>query len=555
MILQSLKKVWWSILSRNRPLTASECAFIAENRRFWEPYSADQEAPADEYLLVTPEIYPLILIGNAQIASVVARQKQLRLLFLLAPGTPNSRREVLGSYPNSAFVNLGGVLFRICKRVARMRARIVQRRLTSPDEFLMMEVDGLRLGNLVYDTCLSRGKTATLRETKTRTVRDVLAEVFYYRLVLQVVLKRFSVKAALQSHMMGVGGWMLRMLVSSGVEVWIRAETLKKYNSPSMFCECSRTPASCYIDFMKENREIFLPMADKCLSERMTNARKDMYDHIQYGVGKKLFSSSDDFARSQGLPPGKPNVFVMLHAFNDYPHTYGDLLHRDYYEWFIDVLQVARETDSVNWIFKEHPYAALYPAEDFDLATFFDSEAAPHIAFMDRDANFSTASLAHVAHLIATCIGSAGLEFSAFGVPCVLCGKSWYSGWGFTYEPTTVDEFHHLLRNAAEISRLTDKQIEMAKLLALFTFDIVDLPRFPDPFRTQCTYNHWEQKSLSADQMLDRIVEWRKRSTEEEKQAYVAAIREFAADDTCMQFVDLDRLPMFRGVTNRNQGE
>ena len=47
----------------------------------------------------------------------------------------------------------------------------------------------------------------------------------------------------------------------------------------------------------------------------------------------------------------------------------------------------------------------------------------------------------YLADAIITCISTAGLEYSAQGIPCVLGGEGGYSGLGFTIKPNDVGEY------------------------------------------------------------------------------------------------------------------
>ena len=61
-----------------------------------------------------------------------------------------------------------------------------------------------------------------------------------------------------------------------------------------------------------------------------------------------------------------------------------------------------------------------------------------------------------------TAHGTAGLEFSCFGIPVVLAGSPFYSGFGFTIDPKTADEYADLILNASKIQPLNPFQISMA---------------------------------------------------------------------------------------------
>ena len=529
-----------------QPLTASEKAFIETNSSFWKRYSQRQVKCESKYIFVRREQYPLILIGNAHISSIIASAKNLKLLFLIPSRSHRSMRKVLDSFPNATFVYEDSLRHFVFRRFSYLQAMRAMRSLHTPSDVLNFEIDGIRFGDVIYDTYLARG-FATLRDVKDPALFEVVRSFFYHRGVLKHVMRRYNIELGFTSHTVGVSGaTFFRYLLDSDIQVWEREGTLKKYNSGDNIHQCSRNPDPRYVEFMKNRLDKFIPLAERSLKERFDNAQLLPRDRLAYVSHKHTFISRQEFCTHFDLDPSKKNVFVMLHAFNDYPHTFGPLLYQDYYEWFRAVLEIAQTVNSVNWIFKEHPYARFYPTRDLNLETLFSKISSPHIVFLKSDADFNTISLRYIADAIVTCIGTAGLEYSTFGVPSILGGPSWYSGFGFTIEPQTAAELEEILRNIDTVQHLNDEQINMAKIIAFFTFDVINVSKFPDPFRTVCTFNYDEQRSLTSDHLFDLIVAHRQETNYKDKMRYVESLNEFISNPHYTQFVDLETYSFFQ---------
>jgi hypothetical protein len=159
----------------------------------------------------------------------------------------------------------------------------------------------------------------------------------------------------------------------------------------------------------------------------------------------------------------------MLHVFNDYPHShFGEMLFRDYYDWFVQTLNFSKTISGVNWIFKEHPTAALYPTVDISLPDHF-VDCPEHIVFLGAGASFNSESLTYIADTVVTVCGTAGVEFAAAkAIPVVLAGKTLYSGLGFTVEPKTQLEYFDTLANIDKIGKLTPEQVNAARRCFLY---------------------------------------------------------------------------------------
>ena len=119
-------------------------------------------------------------------------------------------------------------------------------------------------------------------------------------------------------------------------------------------------------------------------------------------------------------------------------------------------------------------------------------------------------------------------------------------GFGFTIEPTNVNEFVNTIKNIENIQRLDNDQTDMAKIIAFLTFEIFDVTRFPDPFGTIPTFDVDAQRVMSAEQIFEAILEKRTNSTPEEKDKYNKYIKEFISSPHNTQFIDFDRYPEFR---------
>lgn len=64
-------------------LKPKEKSFIELNTSFWKKQYKSTQAVGNKYVLVFNEAYPLILVGNAHISSMIAVERGLKLLFVI----------------------------------------------------------------------------------------------------------------------------------------------------------------------------------------------------------------------------------------------------------------------------------------------------------------------------------------------------------------------------------------------------------------------------------------------------------------------------------------
>ena len=107
------------------------------------------------------------------------------------------------------------------------------------------------------------------------------------------------------------------------------------------------------------------------LKNREEGKLNDLDSKRAFNREKKVYKDKNDFCKNYNLDSNKPLVFIMLHAFNDFPHHFERNIFTDYYRWFIETLKIVKKIPGVNWIFKEHPSSIFYP-DDTNLEGLFE---------------------------------------------------------------------------------------------------------------------------------------------------------------------------------------
>ena len=77
--------------------------------------------------------------------------------------------------------------------------------------------------------------------------------------------------------------------------------------------------------------------------------------------------------------------------------------------------------------------------------------------------NFGNKPIPEIISAAVTMGGSVGYEYPSFGIPAIVCTGTFYAGHGFNCEPSTVDEYKKMLKNADKLGPLNKEQILKAK--------------------------------------------------------------------------------------------
>jgi len=245
-----------------------------------------------------------------------------------------------------------------------------------------------------------------------------------------------------------------RVLASSNVgEEKIMLD--KNYNIERRMLKCNRNIRSK----IKDVDESVITWTDNYLEEKFSGkAGKD----LDRGAFKdKKILSKEQLQEMLGMDTKKKNAVIMAHTFTDAVFNYGNYYFRDYYDWIEQTLKIASTVADVNWILKPHPTRSAYNEEKDSIEKLFERYKQGNMFILSDD--ISAESIRYLADVIITIGGSAGGEFSCFGIPSVIVGKPYYSGFGYTIEPSSYQEYKQQLTSIGDIELLSEEQIKTAK--------------------------------------------------------------------------------------------
>jgi len=444
--------------------------FIQANKELWSKVPASKGS--NGVLLVEMHHHPIISHANAVVARIIKEAKGMDIRWLDNSYKTEVHQRLM-SYDSTSQVVYPAKLSLFDKLTIGFKF-ICHSKILLTQNIKGFCLDGVPFGDILYDSYLIWFKVATIRRVNKGVLKTLLTLITnYYR--FKKTLRNCHASAVLVSHQVGLtSGVLMRTALKLGLKVYLRSAGNNKLavNLYTSLAQIYLYPYRPRPVDMKLLTSLSPQKTDKEFQDLVANRTRGLGDQDvtrAYGKGKKTYSSKAEFTQEFGLSAAKPVVFVMLHAFNDHPHShFGKMLFKDYYDWFVKTLDFAKGKTDVNWVFKEHPTAALYPANDISMPSHFVG-CPNHIVFLDGELSFNSKSLLNFAHAVITVLGTAGIEFAALGaIPSILAGVTYYSGYGFTIEPKNQDEYFKTLSNIEKIGRLTKVQQDTARQVFLY---------------------------------------------------------------------------------------
>lgn len=476
--------------------------FVEVNKVFWERF---KEPETDNLLLVETADHPVINRSNAVTAKMVAKAKNLRIAWIKYNFT---NEQLMKSYSeNSIFLGFRrfSVFFRI--RLMLISIYYYLGYVLFMDRVHSFKYKEVPYGDFIYDGYLAVYSMATLHHFDVR-----IAMVFYIVLLrdeqARELLGKYNIKAVLVAHYMGmITGILSRVAMQREVPVYWKGGgheifSLSVFKNLGQIYDYPIKPSMEEINLLAaEYKEII----EEDFKKIMEQADRDYYGPFTVAYNNTLDSdiTKAGFLKDMGLK-NKPIIFIMLHAFNDYPRShFKSMLFKDYYDWFIETYRFALKDKTKNWIFKEHPANELYPTKDIDLDKVF-AKFPEHVRFISHKSKITASAVLNVADLIVTCLGTAGVEMPALrGIPSIIAGDTFFSGFGFAIEPGSIEAYFEALKNFSP-KILTPEQRLRAKCCYLYIQKYTSLPFAAGP---EFTYEESKRQDCLKTIYPGRILE------------------------------------------------
>ena len=448
------------------------------NRRFWSKYEFKR---GGQKLLIEEAGLPMIFHLNAFFGRMLNLAKGYSPVWL---NNDKYDAELAKSYiPESEPINEAGPTWWF-KFYAIIVALVKFPKIFFTKNILNFYFDKVKYGDIAYDSYLYTHEVSTIKTINLKLIRQ-MALCVYRHLKIKAILKSGNYVGVLVSHQVGIrSGVLLRVALRYGYRGYFRfcSTVLCEFKDLPEVYDYPLKPTPAEIDLIIQKLGTKLEtIFQEVLNKYVTGStNKDAL--LAFSSSHKYYTDREKFNADFGLSQNKKNIFIMLHAFTDSPHSHFKwMIFKDYYDWFIKTLQFAKGHPEFNWIFKQHPSIKFYQSRDVNFDELFKN-CPKNVIYLGGENQLNTRSLIACADLVVTCMGSAGFEIPAIGgVPSVTAGDNFYTGLGFALEPKNKEEYLKILSQADKIEKLSPPARLRAKAAYIYILDyaIYNISAFP----------------------------------------------------------------------------
>ena len=349
------------------------------------------------------------------------------------------------------------------------------------DEFLNFNINGVDIGKTVYDHCIRYSGIGTTNTFNSKFYAN-LARAFLVHHQMEKYFKKYNFVSSVQTEVQFIpGAIMFQSALKNGVNVYSKfgksnSFTVRKCtNIDQKYTTRDRFSKKIYelinINIKKKAVEI----GGEMINKRFDNipgyeSFLERFELPEYQRGKKFkIIEKKDFTKEElckrlGWKTNYPIAVIFATDLTDGVFNSSSwTVFRDRLTWLRETLYEIKKITNVNWLVKPHPNDEIYGVVTSTISEYeniclnFD-----HIKIFPEDV--SKRSITKFIDAALTLNGSAASEYPCFGIPTIVPKESAVSGYGFTIEPKSKDEFFYELKNIRELKKLNIQQVELAKI-------------------------------------------------------------------------------------------
>ncbi|MEO9298597.1 hypothetical protein [Devosia alba] len=396
---------------------------------------------------------------------------------------------------------------------ARARALLPQAlaQINSKSDLENLTLEGVWIGDLIYDTFLMTMKQPTV-ELNSPLFRDWLLrslETFAFWLDY---FDRHDVRAVNVSHCVYNTAMPLRIAVGRAIPAFqINATHAYRLTKDRVFAYGD------YFDFPRRFAALPAEVREAGLAEAKARIERRFSGEVGIDMAYSTRSAYGSFSGQRLLRESdRPKVLIATHCFFDSPHSYGNNLFPDFWEWLEYLGKLSGEVD-FDWYIKTHPDYLPGTKEIID-------------DFIRRHPNF-TLLPAHSSHnqiiaegvsAVLTVYGTIGFEYAAKGIKVINASScNPHIAYDFNIHPRNLDEYADSISNISSSNfKINERKVfEYYYMKNIFNTENYLLPNYAETISLMGGYDAQFTPAIYA--------QWVKQWTPERHAAIIAALERF----------------------------
>lgn len=348
------------------------------------------------------------------------------------------------------FLSFGGkVIFRNVyqhknkKRINEQFAQI-KNKIKKKEDILNIEINGLKVGDLVYDTYLRFAHKPTI-DLNDPFLDKVIFQSLHICNNLEQLFLKYNVTALVNTYTTYIHhGLIVRLCLKRNIPVYTVGAFKSIVHKAVIDFPTHQNNHQYYSGLFKklDNKEKRLCIAKKSFESRFKG-------EIDTAIGyMKASSFSKYYNQELENFNGNNTVVILAHCFFDSPHIYRDLLFPDFYEWMTFTLDVLSKDPTINVLVKEHPNGI--EGNELVFEELKGKYQGSNITFIHKKTSNSQLFQMRPKAII-TAYGTAAAEFAYHQIPVISIYDNPFTSYNFINVSYSINQYRKALTNLDDI--------------------------------------------------------------------------------------------------------
>ena len=344
----------------------------------------------------------------------------------------------------------------------------------SAKDFLEIDLPYSFPASVLYDGILKKQNKSTI-DLRDENLSYYLAECLSYLYGANDLIDRYKFDIVLLSHCQEYSYASLAWLAAKkNIPVYVlygefgtcRFFYLSEPND--IFAYPSRPTKNEINNLTIEIKKDFINEGKELIKDRFDGKSNDPGSLLAF-VKRNESITKNQICKKYNWDNNKPLIGVYCSNWFDYPHGSGLKSYTDFKDWIDSVLMVAKDNNSVNWLFKSHPCDDIYPSlKGLTISDLINKFNLQHIKIASQ--KWTGKDLINSLDGITTCHGTIGFEATILKKPVLVPYSGWYADLGFVQNALNKNNYIKLLNSKWYFKTPTKEQINLCAIASAIYF-------------------------------------------------------------------------------------
>ena len=377
-------------------------------------------------------------------------------------------------------------------------------------QFVNFKLDDIEIGKVSYDDYLRSSFEGTIKTMNYKLFFCFFKSIYTYN-EIQKLIKNNNIKYYVTHEIQfNPEAIIFQLFLKKKIQIFCKGIgqtkiglrlfknfSQRRYNRASL-------SKNTYLRLLQNfKRDTFIKKGEEHISNRFKNKRNlnDIFDLTFAFKKKKKIVSKNYICNLFNWNNKIPIIVVFANNIFDGVFEKRISIFQDNYIWLKETLKYLCQNKNINILIKKHP-------TEYEITKLKDKTETVVNNYKFKNNNLSIfpenvhpSSILNFAKCVFTEHGTAGLEYSCFGIPAIVTGDAIYYRTGFALEPRDIDEYKRLISKIHEIPPLSKEQIKKAKLFAFYDIELsrveTKLNSYINTTGKEISNTYWSNLSLN----------------------------------------------------------